>query len=62
MNTGDKLLSVLVESLSVEDLEKLLAKKKKAGKPKKMTEDEYWENYYKERIIKLGILYPPKNR
>lgn len=62
MNTSDKLLSILVESLSVEDLEKLLAKKKKAGKPKKVSYREERIAYYREQIIKKGILYAPKTK
>lgn len=49
--SGNKLISVLVEALSVEELEELLAKKKNAVLPVKVTEDTKWEQYYKKRLL-----------
>lgn len=60
--TGDKLMSVLIDSLSVEELETLLEQKKNAGKPKQMTYEQEWTNYYREEIIKQGILHLPDNK
>jgi|GEM_PF-6577773 len=62
MDFGDKILQTILDSLTVEELESLLEKKKNALSPKEMTEDEMWINHYKNEIIKRGILCPPKYR
>lgn len=64
MFTSDKILNALIDSLSIEDLETLLAQKRKtqeASKPKEMSENEILDNQIRNEILKLGILYPPKN-
>ncbi|MCB0460351.1 MAG: hypothetical protein KDC74_10105 [Flavobacteriaceae bacterium] len=55
-------MNILIDSLSVDEIESLLAKKNKKIKksvPKPMTELEKWTRYYKGEVIKLGVLYPP---
>ncbi|MEM9685358.1 MAG: hypothetical protein AAF934_00365 [Bacteroidota bacterium] len=63
MATGDKIISILMENLSVEELEVLLHRKKgeTAGKPVAMSEERKWINHYKNEIMKLGYLHPPKS-
>lgn len=60
MEVGAKILDVLIDSLSIEDLERLLEQKKCAKSPNELTEDEKWINHYKNEIIDRGILCPPK--
>ena len=57
--TGDKLMNLLIESLSVEELEEILMKKKSISTPKPMTEGEKLEQHYRKELFKMG-LYPPK--
>ena len=57
--TGEKILSVLIDSLSVEELEILLDKKRNTEAPKIMSEEQKCINDYKNELIKLGILHPP---
>lgn len=57
---SDKILNVLLDSLSVEELEAALAQKKrvKSAMPKPMTDDEALGEYYRRLIISRGILFP----
>jgi hypothetical protein len=59
--TGDKFINVLVDSLSVEELENLLKQKRNVVKPEKVTEKRKWIEFYKQQLTNKGVLNPPKN-
>ena len=68
MNAGlinDKLLDALVDTLSVEELENILAQKKKKAspnfKPEPMTEKQHLKDHYRKLMISMGIVYTPKH-
>ena len=58
--SGDKIINVLADSLSVEEIEELLARKKNTTRPDKVTERTKWMEYYKNEFLSKGILFPPK--
>ncbi len=58
--TGEKLMSVLVENLSIEELEALIEKKKNASKPKRVSREDYMINKITNQLLSMGIFYPPK--
>ena len=59
---SDKILNVLLDSLSVEELEAALAQKRgvNSSRPKPMTEKERLKEHYSRLIIAMGILHPPQ--
>ena len=57
--SGDKIISVLTDSLSIEEIEKLLERKKNTIRPDKVTERTKWMEHYKNEILDRGILFPP---
>ncbi len=68
METGlisDKILNALVDSLTVEELEAILAEKKAKAfpdyKPKPMTEKQRLKEYYRKLMVSMGTVYPPKH-
>lgn len=58
---SDNILNLLVDSLSVEELEAALSRKRGIllDRPKPMTERERLLEGYRRRMVALGILYPP---
>uniref|UniRef100_UPI004047DC45 hypothetical protein n=1 Tax=Mariniflexile sp. TaxID=1979402 RepID=UPI004047DC45 len=69
METGlisDKILNVLVDSLSVEEMEAILIQKKTKSfpdyKPTPMTEKQRLKEHYRKLMISMGIVYPPKHK
>ena len=58
----DKLMNFLIESLSVEELEGILMKKKSINTPKPMTEYEKLEQHYRKELKKMGICAPINKR
>ena len=59
---AEKIVSLLLDSLSIEELEAALARKKefttKIDAPKKTNRQRLKEDYRK-RLLALGALYPP---
>lgn len=59
---AEKIVSLLLDSLSIEELEAALARKKefttKIDAPKKTNRQRLKEDYRK-RLLALGVLYPP---
>ena len=59
---NNKIASVLLESLTLEELEAMVEQKKQINKqisaPFKLTEEEMIKNYCREFLLKK--LYPPK--
>tara|TARA_R110001606_G_scaffold247882_2_gene395951 strand:+ start:207 stop:404 length:198 start_codon:yes stop_codon:yes gene_type:complete len=59
---NNKIASVLLESLTLEELEAMVEQKKQINKqisaPLKLTEEEMIKNYCREFLLKK--LYPPK--
>lgn len=67
----DRLFDALIKSTSINELETILVQKKKeAGLiikeasvgPNPMTEKEELMEFYRKKILRMGILYPPKKR
>lgn len=63
---GEKILNVLTDSLSIEDLEALIEKKRHKStsdtQPKIMTERERLKAHYRKLLLSSGKFYPPKNK
>ena len=59
---ADNILNLLVDSLTVEELEAALRRKKGVSdkRPKPMTEKERLFDEYRKRMIAMGILHPPR--
>ena len=59
---ADNISNLLVDSLSVEELEAALRRKKgiSNNRPKPMTEKERLFDEYRKRMLALGILHPPR--
>lgn len=59
---AENIVNLLVDSLSIEELEAALYRKKGIGKPapKPMSEKERLLEGYRRRMLALGILHPPK--
>ena len=59
---ADNILNLLVDSLTVEELEAALRRKKGISNnlPKHMSEKERLYDEYRKRMIALGILHPPR--
>lgn len=60
--SGDNIVNILVDSLSVEDLEAALRRKKGIHNvtPRPMSKKELLLEKYRKRMVALGILHPPK--
>ena len=59
INTDDKILNVVIGSMSIEDLENIIKRKKiEVEKNKKMTEEQEYAMRFEEWFKKK--LYPPK--
>ena len=60
--SGDNIVNILVDSLSIEELEAALRRKKgnTANRPRQMSEKERLFDEYRKRMIALGILHPPR--
>jgi len=60
---ADNILNLLVDSLTVEELEAALQRKKSVSYtlPKPMTEKKRLLDEYRKRMIALGILHPPRS-
>lgn len=67
----DRLFDALVKSTSIDELETILIQKKmEAGliseeaevRPNPMTEKEELKEYYRKRILRMGILNPPAKK
>tara|TARA_R110002049_G_scaffold2821_4_gene22825 strand:+ start:4693 stop:4890 length:198 start_codon:yes stop_codon:yes gene_type:complete len=60
---ADNILNLLVDSLSVEELEAALQRKKGNSYtlPKPMTDKERLMHEYRKRMIAMGILHPPRS-
>lgn len=61
---ADNILNLLVDSLTVEELEAALERKKgiSNNRPRPMTEKERLFDENRKRMIALGILHPPKTK
>lgn len=61
--SGDNIVNVLVDSLSVEELEAALNRKKGliTPRPKPMDENQKIKEYYRRLIVAKGKLYPPQH-
>ena len=59
---ADNILNLMVDSLTVEELEAALRRKKgiSNNRPKPMTEKERLFDEYRKRMLALGILHPPR--
>lgn len=61
---NNKILDAVVESLSIEELEAILAQKKRANfdvgdLPKPMSERERLKQHYLKVLVSMGAIYPP---
>ncbi|CAH8282664.1 hypothetical protein EV196_10563 [Mariniflexile fucanivorans] len=63
---SDKILNVLVDSLSIEELEAILTQKRSKlfpdYKPRPMTEEQRLKEHYRRLMISMGMVYPPKHK
>lgn len=63
---SDKILSALMDSLSVDELEAILAQKKTrvrpGHKPKPMTETQQLKAHYRKLMISMGIVHPSRRK
>ena len=63
---NNKILDAVVETLSIEELEAILVRKKKerdgidgAPEPKPMSEREKQKAHWIKVMVSMGIIYPP---
>ena len=63
---NNKILNAVVETLSIEELEAILVRKKRerdgihnAAKPKAMSEREKQKAHWIKVMVSMGIIYPP---
>ena len=63
---NNKILDAVVETLSIEELEAILVRKKRKRdgivgepKPKPMTEREKQKAHWIKVMVSMGIIYPP---
>jgi hypothetical protein len=63
---SDKILNVLVDSLSIEELEAILNQKKTKlfpdYEPRPMTEKQRLKEHYRRLMISMGTVYPAKHK
>jgi len=60
--SGDNIVNILIDSLSIEDLEAALNRKKGLTNPRPtpMDENQKIKEYYRRLIVAKGKLHPPK--
>ncbi|PRX56234.1 hypothetical protein [Flagellimonas meridianipacifica] len=63
---NNKILDAVVETLSIEELEAILVRKKKerdgmdsAPQPKPMSEREQQKTHWIKVMVSMGVIYPP---
>lgn len=57
---GVKILDAIVDILTVEEIEAILAKKKEmAAKEDTLTETEILKEHYRKLMVEMGIIHPP---
>lgn len=66
---SNKILDAVLESLSIEELEAIIARKKREiggavsalPSPKPMSEKEKMKHHYLNVLVSMGIIYPPED-